>query len=82
MKSDTRKFCINYICQSQFLNSLGGLGDTLATVYVAFTECPCRSLPCWLASAGSEFCLFYLDEIEYMFYNLVKENYHEKSYCA
>ena len=22
---------------------------------------------------------FYVDEIEYMFYNLVKENYHEKS---
>ncbi len=25
---------------------------------------------------------FYVDEIEYMFYNLVKENYHEKSYGA
>ena len=25
---------------------------------------------------------FYLDEIEYVFYNALKENTHEKSYCA
>jgi hypothetical protein len=24
----------------------------------------------------------YLDELEHAFYNLVKENYHEKNYCA